>query len=413
MNVLYFHQHFSTPDGAAGTRSYEMARQLLREGHSVTMVCGSYVQGKTGLKNGFYKGRRRGDVDGIDVIEFDLSYSNAQSFFARSIVFLKFAVWSVWIALRERYDIVFATTTPLTAGIPGVVARWLRGKEFVFEVRDLWPELPREMGVISNPLMLGLLSLLEFVSYRSAHRCVALSPGIAEGIARRGVPRSKICMIPNGCDLQLFSKSVKPIRPEGTDDRDLIAIFSGTHGPANGLSSVIDVARLLDAKGIINVKLVLIGDGGEKQKLMREAKSIGLKNIIFLDPVPKHLLACYLRGADIGMQILKNVPAFYYGTSPNKFFDYIAAGLPVLNNYPGWLAEIIERNDCGFAVPPDDQESFADALVTAANDPTALVEMGENAQKLARNRFDRYVLARRWTAWVLHRQCPDRHEVAG
>ena len=108
------------------------------------------------------------------------------------------------IALTKSYDIVFATTTPLTAGIPGIFARWLRRKQFVFEVRDLWPELPREMGEIRNPIILGALSALEWISYRSAHRCVALSPGIKQGIARRGVPTDRIKMVPNGCDLDLF-----------------------------------------------------------------------------------------------------------------------------------------------------------------------------------------------------------------
>ena len=408
MRVLYFHQHFSTPDGAAGTRSYEMARQLLREGHKVTMVCGSYAQGATGLAGSFSKGRRRGEVDGIDVIEFDLSYSNKQGFLARAMAFLKFALLSVWIALREPYDVVFATTTPLTAGIPGIFARWLRRKPFVFEVRDLWPELPREMGVITNPVVLGMLSLLEWVSYRSAHRCVALSPGIAAGIAARGVSEARICMVPNGCDLSLFSDVPRKMRPDGIGDHDLVAVFSGTHGVANGLGAVLDAARVLEQRGRNNIKLVLIGDGGEKAALVEQAASMQLGNLLFMDPVPKRALAGYLAGADIGLQVLKNVPAFYYGTSPNKFFDYIAAGLPVLNNYPGWLAEMITENQCGFAVPPDSPEAFADALEQASGDRARLREMADNARRLAEREFDRHLLASRWVAWVTAGQVSSR-----
>ena len=159
MHVLYFHQHFSTPQGSAGTRSFEMAQALIREGHSVTMVCGSYAQGKTGLDGSFEKGRRRGAVDGIDVIEFDLNYGNYMGFLQRLRVFLKFAFGSVVVALREPADVVFATTTPLTAGIPGIFARWMARKPFVFEVRDLWPELPKAMGAITNPAVLWIKDL--------------------------------------------------------------------------------------------------------------------------------------------------------------------------------------------------------------------------------------------------------------
>ncbi|MEO5972535.1 MAG: glycosyltransferase, partial [Sphingomicrobium sp.] len=134
--------------------------------------------------------------------------------------------------------------------------------------------------------------------------------------------------------------------------------------------------------------------------LQAEAAARGLDNILFHDPVGKRRLAGLLAGADLGMQILANVPAFYYGTSPNKFFDYIAAGLPVLNNYPGWLAEMIAEAECGFAVPPDDPHAFADALKAAANDRGALNRMGANAARLAEQRFDRAILADQWVAWV-------------
>src|SRR5690606_29149495 len=195
MRVLYFHQHFTTPKGASGIRSYAMARRLIEEGHQVTMVCGSPERADTGLSGPFRRGMRTGIVDGIEVIEFDLKYSNADSFVRRTITFLRFAFRSIGIALTRDYDLVFATSTPLTAGIPGIFARWLRRKPFVFEVRDLWPELPRAMGVITNPIILGLMSLLEWACYHSAHRLIGLSPGIVAGIERRGIDRQRIALI--------------------------------------------------------------------------------------------------------------------------------------------------------------------------------------------------------------------------
>ncbi len=195
MRILYFHQHFVTPKGSGGTRSYEMAKRLIVRGHSVVMVCGNYSGGDTGLSAPFVQGFRRGFVDGIDVIEFDLAYSNSDSFVKRSFIFLKYVFRSLKLVFSENYDLIFATTTPLTAGIPGIVGRWFRGKPFVFEVRDLWPELPKAMGVITNPLVLLAMSLLEWLSYRSANRLIGLSPGIVDGIAKRGNPASPVVRI--------------------------------------------------------------------------------------------------------------------------------------------------------------------------------------------------------------------------
>lgn len=400
MHVLYFHQHFSTPQGSAGTRSYEMAQALIRAGHSVTMVCGSYAQGKTGLDAPFSKGRRRGVVDWIDVIEFDLDYSNHMGIVQRVGAFLKFAIGSIGIALREPADVVFATTTPLTAGIPGIFARWLKRKPFVFEVRDLWPELPKAMGVITNPVVVWLMSVLEWASYRSADRLVGLSPGIVEGIEARGVDRSRIAMVPNGCDMDLFSMPEAAWRPAGVLDDQLLAIFTGTHGNANGLDGVLNAAAVLKERGREDICIALVGQGREKPNLIADAEERGLEMVLFVDPVPKNKLTGLMAGADLGLQVLRNVPAFYFGTSPNKFFDYISAGLPVLNNYPGWLAQMITERDAGFSVPPDDPVAFADALILAADNRRSLEQKGKNARALARNQFSREKLSRDWVAWV-------------
>lgn len=400
MRVLYFHQHFSTPNGATGIRSYEMARRLVAEGHQVTMVCGSYGGGNTGLDGQFVSGKRTGQVAGIDVIEFDLAYANSDGFLKRAISFLKFAVRSIGVALTHRYDLVFATTTPLTAGIPGIFARWLRRKPFVFEVRDLWPELPRAMGVIKNPAVLWAMSVLEWVSYRSAHRLIGLSPGIVEGIVSRGVDPAKVAMIPNGCDLDIFDAPVPPWRPAGVAAEQLMAVFTGTHGMANRLDAVLDAAARLKARGRDDIRLVLIGQGKLKPGLVARAKAEGLDNVVFHDPVNKERLAGLMASADLGLQILANVRAFYFGTSPNKFFDYIASGLPVLNNYPGWLAEMITKEDCGFAVAPEDPDAFADALERAASDRDELKAKGLRGRQLAMRSFDRKMLSGQFVRWL-------------
>lgn len=398
--IIYFHQHFSTPRGTTGIRSYEMAKRLVKNGHHVTMICGSYDGGVTGVNSDFVNGKREGQVDGIHIIEFNLKYSNKDGFLKRSVTFFNFALKSISLIFTMKYDIVFATSTPLTAGIPGIFARWFKNKRFVFEVRDLWPELPKEMGVIKNPVILGLMSFLEFVSYRSAHRCIGLSPGIVNGIVKRGVTPENIAMIPNGCDLEIFKSNASPWRPENVESTDLMAVFTGTHGMANGLDAALDAASVLLGRGRTDIKIVLIGQGKKKTELQKRAARENLENVIFHDPVDKEKLSGLMAASDIGLQLLANVPAFYYGTSPNKFFDYIAAGLPVLNNYPGWISDMLTKNQCGFAVQPDNSEAFADALELAANNREQLAEMGRNSYKLALSTFDRNKLADEWVKWV-------------
>lgn len=402
MRVLYFHQHFSTPAGSTGTRSYEMAQRLITRGHQVTMVCGSYGMASSGLRGEPVNGVRRGFVDGIDVIELCLPYSNYDGLLKRSRTFLLFAWRSVLLALRSQYDLLFATSTPLTAGIPGIVMKLFRKKPFVFEVRDLWPELPREMGVITNPLVLKAMDVLEWLSYHSADACIGLSPGIVKGIVRRGISSESVAMVPNGCDLDLFSPT-PPTKIEGIAgiaDGDFVTIFCGAHGTANGLDAVINAAKVLKNRNEKNIKLLFIGDGKLKPGLKERAQREQLDNCVFLDPMPKLELARITAAADVGLMILANVPAFYFGTSPNKFFDYIASGLPVLNNYPGWLAEIIEKNDCGVAVRPDDPDAFSDALIQLRDNPDVRSRKGRNARALAEREFNRANLADQFVAFL-------------
>ena len=277
----------------------------------------------------------------------------------------------------------------------------VKKKTFIFEVRDLWPELPKAMGVISNPIILKLMSLLEYVSYRSAHRLIGLSPGICEGIVQKGVDESKVQLVPNGCDLNIFG--LKPLQSyliDGVSDNDFLAVFTGTHGPANGLDAVLDAAKTLIELRNKKIKILLIGDGKLKSNLQKRAHNENIDNVIFMDPVSKAELAFIMNRANIGMQILDNVPAFYFGTSPNKFFDYLASGLPVLNNYPGWLAEMINEYECGYEIFPDDPKAFANALIDASENPENLAIMGKNSQKLAIERFDRKKLSSDWVNWV-------------
>jgi glycosyltransferase involved in cell wall biosynthesis len=403
MRILYLHQHFTTPRGSGGIRSFEMAQRCISQGIGVTMVCGSHSGGDSGLSTPFKWGKRRGNVDGIDVIEFDLAYSNKDSFLKRTLLFLLFSLRAIGVSLTHKYDIVFATTTPLTAGIPGIFARWLRGKRFIFEVRDLWPELPRAMGVIKNPFILFLMEILEWVTYKSAHKLIGLSPGICEGIASKGINTGLIAEISNGCDIELFSSETPKWLPKGIESNEIVFIFSGAHGIANGLDSILDAVKVLESRKIDGYKIILIGNGKLKNNLVSRAMIEKLtERIIFLDPVPKFELIGLIKSCDVGLQILANVPAFYFGTSPNKFFDYLSAGLPVFTNYPGWVADLIIENNCGFVCVPESPELFADKIVDIIKNKSSLKKMGQSAFSLAKTNFRRTDLSKKWLNWVLN-----------
>lgn len=399
MKVLYFHQHFTTPSIGGATRSYEFARRLIEKGHSVSVVCGEYA--KLNLPATTVKGMYRGDVDGIDVIQIALPYSNSDSIAKRAWIFLKFGIMGINVAMKEEYDILFSTSTPLTAGIPGIFMKYFgKKKKFIFEVRDLWPELPKALGM-KNPFLLWGMSVLEKISYSKADACVGLSPGICEGIAKRSQKDKLITLIPNGCDLDLFVPGDRAaLVLEGIKPTDTVAVFTGAHGIANGLHSVLNAAEVLKKKARLDIVLVFIGDGKMKPELVARVVKDNLSSCRFYDSMPKSELNKIVANADIGMMILENVPAFYYGTSPNKFFDYISSGLPVLNNYPGWLADIIEENNCGLVVPPNNAEAFANALIKLADDRKLAIAYGENSRKLAESKFSRNELADKFVGFL-------------
>jgi len=404
MKVIYFHQHFSTPHTGGGIRSYEFAKQLIERGHQVTMVCGG-EKDRFNLAATKQKNVYRGDVDGIEVIQIALPYSNNDKVLKRAKTFIEFAIKGVILALRENYDLLFATTTPLTVGIPGIFAKCFRRKKFVFEVRDLWPVSSKSLfeatGRKYPTLLYWALSFLANSCYRTADALISLSPGIKEGIESRCQKGKSIIMIPNGCDLNLFKPGKREdLLIKGFATTDIVAVFTGAHGVANGLNAVLDAAKVLKEKKRNDIKLLFIGEGQTKASLIERANNEGLDNCMFMGKVSKIELSRIISSCDIGMQILANAPFFYYGTSPNKFFDYISSGLPVLTNYPGWIADMIHDNKCGIAVEPNNPIAFAEGLIYLADNPEARKMYGVYSRALAKSDFDRQRLSNQFVDFL-------------
>lgn len=398
MHVAYIHQHFSTRSGETGTRSYEMGRRLVAAGHRVTMICGEYAP----ARHRFTSGERvvEFEVEGLRVLCVREPYANQMGFARRVLSFGRFARAAEKLVARLDADLVFATSTPLTVGIPGMNGARRLGVPFVFEVRDLWPEIPIAIGIVRNPLLKWYLRRMERRIYAAADHIFALAPGIREGIVRTGYPAERVSMIPNACDLDLFHPRPRELLDArfGAPD-EFRLVFTGAHGKANGLDAVLDAAAELKRRGVSGVRFVFIGTGGEKPRLVARSEREGLRAYVsWAEPMPKEELARTLANMDVGLMILKNLPAFYYGTSPNKFFDYIATGLPVLNNYPGWLADMISEHGLGQVVQPDDPAALADAVLWLREQRGELAEMGRRGRALAEQRFSRDRLAGEFVA---------------
>jgi glycosyltransferase involved in cell wall biosynthesis len=299
-------------------------------------------------------------------------------------------------------DVVFATHTPLTIGLAGITLSRYFNVPFVFEVRDLWPEALVNVGALKNPLAIWWLRRMAKYIYAAAKHIVALSPGMKEGIIRTGVLAERVTVIPNASDLDLFRPDL-----DGSAWRDRLglgerftAVYFGAMGLANGLEYVVKAARILAERGKDHIVIVLHGDGGKRPELEKMARDYKLTNLVFSDLVPdKTEVACLIAACDVCLTIYR--AAKEHSWSPNKMFDALAAGRPVLINVPGWLGEVIESNNCGRCLDPYHPEMLAHALEELASDPELCREMGSNARALAEREFDRAKLANRLESVLL------------
>ncbi len=305
-----------------------------------------------------------------------------------------FAVSATAAALRApRPDVVFATSPALTVAVPGLLAACRHRAPLVFEVRDLWPRAPIEMGALENPAARVLARGLERAAYRGATRVVALSPGMREGVTAAGVEPERVTMIPNAADLDLFSPEVDPgpLREELGDPAFLCSYF-GAMGEANDLDQVVRAAAILRDRGEDGVLFALQGDGKRRPALEAEVKRAGLDNVVLLPPGDKHSAARLAAASDACLCVFKDVPVLATN-SPNKLFDTFAAGRPAIVNTGGWQRELVEDNDAGLYARAGDPGALADQVLCLRDDPERVRAMGANARRLAETRFDRRVLA--------------------
>lgn len=406
MHLLYLHQYFASRKGMTGTRSYEFSRYLVGKGHRVTMITSGLANDEFPVPKGLEYTEL--ESDGIRVVPIAAAYNDPQvgtgmSGWQRMLKFYQFARLASRVGRKlAKPDVVFATHTPLPIGLAGIALARHFQIPFVFEVRDLWPEALVNIGALKNPLAIWWLRRMAKKIYTEAKHIVALSPGMKEVIVGTGVPAERVTVIPNASDLDLFRPDL-----DGSAWREQLglgerfaAVYFGAMGLANGLEYVIEAARILVERGKDDIVLVLHGSGGERPELEKSARDYELTNVVFSDPVPdKAEVARIVAACDACMTIYR--AAKEHTWSPNKMFDALAAGKPVLINVPGWLGEIIENNNCGRYVDPQRPQMLAEALEELAADAEVCREMGRNARELAEREFARGKLAERLESVLL------------
>jgi glycosyltransferase involved in cell wall biosynthesis len=392
MHILLIHQAFAALDEPGGTRHHELARSLVQRGHRLTIIASpiSYLTGaKRSDQHAFIV---RTELEpGIQLLRCNTYHALHRSFVHRVISFIGFMLSSFIAGLQVRkVDLVWGTSPPIFQGVTAWLLARLKRVPFLFEVRDLWPEFAIAVGVLRNRTLIRLSLWLEGFLYRHADRVVINSPGFREHVSRRGARRVEL--VPNGADPSMFDPD-----DHGETFRSLhhltdkyVVMYAGAHGMSNDLGVLLESARLLADDPRIQV--VFLGDGKEKPALQAQAVALRLNNVSFIPSVPKDEITSALAAADTGVAILKPVDA-YKTTYPNKVFDYMCAGRPVLLAIDGVIREVVQTANCGIYTPPGDPAALAQAVRTLAADPARSREVGLNGRRYVEVHFNRPVLA--------------------
>lgn len=381
-HILIIHQAFASLDEPGGTRHFEFARMLAERGDRVTVIASpvSYITGSAGTPT-------EGDLPaGMTILRARVYSAHHRSFIHRTLAFLSFMWSAFWLGMRVGpVDLVWGTTPPIFQGVSALlIARFKRAK-LLFEVRDLWPDFAIAAGVLTNHVLISASRWLEGFLYRSADCVMVNSPGFTAHVKARGA--RSVELVPNGADPAMFDPTAKgeAFRVAHSLEGKFVALYAGAHGMSNDLGVLLDAAEMVQGKG---VQLVLVGDGKEKPALMQQAAVRRLGNVSFVSSVPKRGMAGTLAAADACIAILKPLDA-YKTTYPNKVFDYMAAGRPVVLAIDGVIRELVETANCGSFVQPGDPSQMASALLKLAADPQSAHLMGTNGREYVLEHFSR------------------------
>jgi glycosyltransferase involved in cell wall biosynthesis len=376
MRIFYIHQYFVTPEEGGAIRSYHLARGLVEAGMEVEMI--------TAHNHKDYDLRI---IDGIKVHYLPVPYDNAFGLLQRSVAFFRFVSKAKGLIKKlPRPDLLYITSTPLTTGLLGLWAKKKFALPYIFEVRDLWPEAPIQIGVIRNKWIKKVLFYLEGKIYSQALKIVALSPGVKNYI-KNTCQRADISLIPNFCDTQFFSplgKEEQKLESLGLKKKFTIT-YTGAVGRVNALHEFLYLAKEAQDQSL-DWQFILMGKGVKLQELEVLAKELMLTNFRFFPFGNKHQVRDILAATDVVYVSFDHFPVLQ-SNSPNKFFDALAMGKAVLVNYKGWVYELIKEHRSGIYHHPDNARKTIWQLKTLSENPQVLHQMQKNARNLATLHF--------------------------
>lgn len=402
MNILLIHQYFLEEDDAGGSRWNEMTKVWSDEGHQVTVIAG--MMHANGLeKREEYKGKwflikRQGAVT-VHRTHVSESYNNG--FLGRLWGYFSFMFSSLWAGLfkvKGKFDVVIVTSPPLFVGASGYLISRLKRAPMVFEIRDLWPESAIDTGVLTNKWIIRTAYWFEAFVYRHAHLINVLTPAFYNTLRdKKNVPVEKLIMIPNAADFSLSEEIMRDFDRVGFRaahdlEGHFVITYVGAHGVANHLEQVLDAGKVLEDTSVL---FLLIGQGMEKERLKRLALERGVKNVRFLDPVPKKEVFKYILASEMGASVLKNVDTFKTVYS-NKTFDYFSCKRPILMAIDGVSRELVKVAEAGTYVEPENTAEYNRIIREYLTQPERLAVEGEKGYQYAQSNFDRTVLAKKY-----------------
>ncbi len=395
MEVWLVNHHAITPDRPGGTRHFDLGTELTKHGFKVKVFACDInlsTRKRTILdERELFRIEKHGDLEFVWVNAAEYEQNN----WKRVANMLTFSRNFQKAAMDTMGDtpvaIVGSSPHPFAAMAAMKLSKKL-GSKFFLELRDLWPQALVDMGeVTEGHPMVRVMRFLERKLYAGAKKVIILAEGSAQYLTKRRVKSENIIYVPNGVHLDHFkpTRSREESRAKYGFDR-FTFVYTGAHGPANALGTIIEAARILQDN--VQIGFVLVGDGPAKKSLKEQAS--GLPNLKFLDPVPKDEIPNILTAADGGIITLRDVDAFAYAVSPNKLFDYMGASLPVICATPGDMARMVEASACGLTSRPEDSSDLAKkALAMSERRSEELAKFGANGLTYVSANFSRQALA--------------------
>lgn len=386
--ILYFYQYFGTPKGGWSTRVYEMCKRWHALGHEVSIVTSLYDKSDL-TASGIYT---KHVIEGINVYVVNVRMSNKNKFYYRLFTFFWYALMATLIGLFTKCNAIIASSGPITIGIPALLVKWIRFKPLIFEVRDLWPGGAVAFKILKNPALIKIAYWFEALCYNNSKLIVSCSQGIHNSIIER-FPHVNSTIIPNAADVELFRDRELPNK---NSDRltQTYFVYTGTLGLIDDCSQILHAAKELQSRGRNDIRILMIGDGNERDILHKLHDQLQLTNVDFLGQMPKLELINFVRQCRGSILTVKSIPYMDH-CSPNKVFDAFAAGRPIIQTTQGWIHELVDREKCGLNVKPNDPSSFAESMIQLTDDEDFFLSCCKNSARLGDTEFNRDRLAKK------------------